>query len=123
MAMLARPGAVCQRSMRRCATAPWSPATRLRPTHWQSTFVAAKAVSHVIAPTGASAKPSEPSSLQGVLIVASHGEVSRRLGRPRADPAKLRKARAELAKGIGIVKGAKQTIATALCSPRAMSGT
>jgi DNA invertase Pin-like site-specific DNA recombinase len=40
-------------------------------------------------------------------FVTKHGEVRKRLGRPGADPEKLRKARAELAKGIGIVKIAK----------------
>ena len=40
-------------------------------------------------------------------FVARRGEVEKRLGRPGADPEKLRKARAELAKGIGIVKVAK----------------
>jgi DNA invertase Pin-like site-specific DNA recombinase len=40
-------------------------------------------------------------------FVTKHGEVKKRLGRPGADPDKLRKARAELAKGIGIVKIAK----------------
>ena len=40
-------------------------------------------------------------------FVTKHGEVKKRLGRPGADPEKLRKARAELAKGIGIVKIAK----------------
>jgi hypothetical protein len=41
-------------------------------------------------------------------FVTKHGEVRKRLGRPGAEPDKLRKARAELAKGIGIVKVAKQ---------------
>jgi hypothetical protein len=40
-------------------------------------------------------------------FITKHGEVRRRLGRPGANPAKLRKARAELAKGIGTVKVAK----------------
>ena len=40
-------------------------------------------------------------------FVTKHGEVKKRLGRPNADPDKLRKARAELAKGIGINKVAK----------------
>src|ERR1700746_3824639 len=40
-------------------------------------------------------------------FVTKHGEVKKRLGRPGADPEKLRKARAELAKGIGINKVAK----------------
>ena len=40
-------------------------------------------------------------------FVTKHGEVRKRLGRPGADPEKLRKARAELAKGIGIGKVAK----------------
>ena len=40
-------------------------------------------------------------------FVTKHGEVKKRLGRPNADPDKLRKARAELAKGIGINKAAK----------------
>jgi DNA invertase Pin-like site-specific DNA recombinase len=40
-------------------------------------------------------------------FVTKHGEVKKRLGRPSADPEKLRKARAELAKGIGINKVAK----------------
>src|SRR5215813_8419622 len=35
-------------------------------------------------------------------FVTKHGEVRKRLGRPGADPEKLRKARAEVAKGIGI---------------------
>jgi hypothetical protein len=34
-------------------------------------------------------------------------ELRKRLGRPNAVPDKLRKARAEFAKGIGIVKAAK----------------
>ena len=37
----------------------------------------------------------------------AHGEVKKRLGRPNADPDKLRKARAELARGVGINKLAK----------------
>jgi DNA invertase Pin-like site-specific DNA recombinase len=41
-------------------------------------------------------------------FVTKHGEVRKRLGRPGAEPDKLRKARAELDKGIGIVKVAKQ---------------
>jgi DNA invertase Pin-like site-specific DNA recombinase len=40
-------------------------------------------------------------------FVTKHGEVKKRLGRPNADPDKLRKARAELAKGIGIITVAK----------------
>ena len=40
-------------------------------------------------------------------FVTKHGEVKKRLGRPGADPDKLRKARAELAKGIGIGKVAR----------------
>jgi DNA invertase Pin-like site-specific DNA recombinase len=40
-------------------------------------------------------------------FVTKHGEVKKRLGRPNVDPDKLRKARAELAKGIGISKVAK----------------
>ena len=40
-------------------------------------------------------------------FVTKHGEVRKRLGRPGADPDKLRKARAELAKGIGIGKVAR----------------
>jgi hypothetical protein len=40
-------------------------------------------------------------------FVTKHGEVRKRLGRPGAEPDKLRMARAELAKGIGIVKVAK----------------
>jgi DNA invertase Pin-like site-specific DNA recombinase len=40
-------------------------------------------------------------------FVTKHGEVRKRLGRPSADPAKLQKARAELAKGIGINRVAK----------------
>jgi DNA invertase Pin-like site-specific DNA recombinase len=40
-------------------------------------------------------------------FVTKHGEVKKRLGRPGADPEKLRKARAELTKGIGINKVAK----------------
>src|SRR6516162_9253620 len=40
-------------------------------------------------------------------FVTKHGEVKKRLGRPNADPDKLRKARVELAKGIGINKVAK----------------
>ena len=40
-------------------------------------------------------------------FVTKHGEVRKRLGRPSADPDKLRKARAELAKGIGINRVAK----------------
>src|SRR5215469_1697396 len=40
-------------------------------------------------------------------FVTKHGEVKKRLGRPNADPDKLRKAQAELAKGIGINKVAK----------------
>jgi DNA invertase Pin-like site-specific DNA recombinase len=40
-------------------------------------------------------------------FVTKHGEVKNRLGRPNADPDKLRKARAELAKGIGINRVAK----------------
>jgi DNA invertase Pin-like site-specific DNA recombinase len=40
-------------------------------------------------------------------FIAKHGEVRKRLGRPNADPDKLRKARAQLAKGTGIVKVAK----------------
>jgi DNA invertase Pin-like site-specific DNA recombinase len=40
-------------------------------------------------------------------FVTKHGEVRKRLGRPGADPEKLPKARAELAKGIGTVKIAK----------------
>jgi hypothetical protein len=40
-------------------------------------------------------------------FVTKHGEVKKRLGRPNADPDKLRKARAELAKAIGINRVAK----------------
>jgi DNA invertase Pin-like site-specific DNA recombinase len=40
-------------------------------------------------------------------FVTKHDEVKKRLGRPNADPDKLRKASAELAKGIGINKVAK----------------
>jgi hypothetical protein len=40
-------------------------------------------------------------------FVTKHGEVKKRLGRPNGDPDKLRKARAELAKGIGINKVTK----------------
>jgi hypothetical protein len=40
-------------------------------------------------------------------FVTKHGEIKKRLGRPNADPDKLRKARAELAKGTGINKVAK----------------
>jgi DNA invertase Pin-like site-specific DNA recombinase len=40
-------------------------------------------------------------------FITKHGEVKKRLGRPNADPDKLRKARAELAKGIGINRVAK----------------
>ena len=40
-------------------------------------------------------------------FVTKHGEVRKRLGRPSADPDKLRKARAQLAKGIGINRVAK----------------
>ena len=40
-------------------------------------------------------------------FVTKHGEIRKRLGRPGAEPDKLRKARAEIAKGIGIVKVAK----------------
>ena len=40
-------------------------------------------------------------------FITKHGEVRKRLGRPSADPDKLRKPRAELAKGIGINKVAK----------------
>jgi DNA invertase Pin-like site-specific DNA recombinase len=40
-------------------------------------------------------------------FVTKHGEVKKRLGRPSADPDKLRKARAELAKGIGVNRVAK----------------
>jgi DNA invertase Pin-like site-specific DNA recombinase len=40
-------------------------------------------------------------------FITKHGEVRKRLGRPGAEPEKLRKARAELAKGIGIVKVGK----------------
>ena len=40
-------------------------------------------------------------------FVTKHGEIRKRLGRPRAEPDKLRKARAELARGVGIVKIAK----------------
>jgi hypothetical protein len=40
-------------------------------------------------------------------FVTKQGEVKKRLGRPSADPGKLRKARAELAKEIGIYKVAK----------------
>jgi DNA invertase Pin-like site-specific DNA recombinase len=40
-------------------------------------------------------------------FVTKHGEVKKRLGRPNADPDKLRKARVELAKGVGINKVAK----------------
>jgi DNA invertase Pin-like site-specific DNA recombinase len=40
-------------------------------------------------------------------FVTKHGEVRKRLGRPSADPDKLRKARAGLAKGIGINRVAK----------------
>ena len=40
-------------------------------------------------------------------FVTKHGDVKKRLGRPNADPAKLQKARAELAKGIGIKRVAK----------------
>jgi hypothetical protein len=41
-------------------------------------------------------------------FVTKHGEVRKRLGRPGAEPDKLRKAQAEIAKGIGIVNVAKQ---------------
>jgi DNA invertase Pin-like site-specific DNA recombinase len=40
-------------------------------------------------------------------FVTKHGEIRKRLGRPGAEPDKLRKARTEIAKGIGIVKVAK----------------
>ena len=40
-------------------------------------------------------------------FVTKDGEVKKRLGRPSADPDKLRKARAEPAKGIGINRVAK----------------
>jgi DNA invertase Pin-like site-specific DNA recombinase len=40
-------------------------------------------------------------------FVTKNGEAKKRLGRPSADPEKLGKARAELAKGIGINKVAK----------------
>jgi DNA invertase Pin-like site-specific DNA recombinase len=40
-------------------------------------------------------------------FVTKHGEVRKRLGRPGAEPAKLRKAQAEPAKGHGIIKVAK----------------
>ena len=40
-------------------------------------------------------------------FVTKHGEVRKRLGRPGADPDKLREARVELAKGVGINKVAK----------------
>jgi DNA invertase Pin-like site-specific DNA recombinase len=40
-------------------------------------------------------------------FVTKHGDVKKRLGRPNADPEKLRRARAELAKGVGINKVAK----------------
>jgi DNA invertase Pin-like site-specific DNA recombinase len=40
-------------------------------------------------------------------FVTKHGEIKKRLGRPNADPDKLRKARAELAKGTGLNKVAK----------------
>jgi DNA invertase Pin-like site-specific DNA recombinase len=40
-------------------------------------------------------------------FVTKHGELKKRLGRPAADPEKLRKARAELAKGVGINRVAK----------------
>jgi hypothetical protein len=40
-------------------------------------------------------------------FVTRNGEVRKRLGPPSADPAKLRKAEAELAKGFGIIKVAK----------------
>ena len=40
-------------------------------------------------------------------FVTKQGEVKKRLGRPNADPAKLQKARVELAKGIGINRVAK----------------
>ena len=40
-------------------------------------------------------------------FVTKHGEVRKRLGRPGADPDKLRNARAELVKGIGINRVAK----------------
>jgi hypothetical protein len=40
-------------------------------------------------------------------FVTKRGERRNRLGRPGADPDKLRKARAELAKGIGINRVAK----------------
>jgi DNA invertase Pin-like site-specific DNA recombinase len=41
-------------------------------------------------------------------FVTKHGEVKKRLGRPGADPENLRKARAELTKGIDISKVAKR---------------
>jgi DNA invertase Pin-like site-specific DNA recombinase len=40
-------------------------------------------------------------------FITKHGEVRKRLGRPGAEPEKLRKARAELTKGIGIGKVAR----------------
>jgi hypothetical protein len=40
-------------------------------------------------------------------FITKQGEVKKRLGRPSADPDKLSKARAELAKGIGINRVAK----------------
>jgi hypothetical protein len=40
-------------------------------------------------------------------FVTRGGEVRKRFGRPDADPTKLRKAQAELAKGHGIIKVAK----------------
>jgi hypothetical protein len=40
-------------------------------------------------------------------FVTKRGEVRKRLGRPGAEPDKLRKSRTEITKGIGIVKVAK----------------
>jgi DNA invertase Pin-like site-specific DNA recombinase len=40
-------------------------------------------------------------------FITKHGEIRKRLSRPGAEPDKLRKARTEIAKGIGIVKVAK----------------
>ena len=40
-------------------------------------------------------------------FITKQGEVKKRLGRPSADPDKLRKTRVELAKGIGVNRVAK----------------
>ena len=58
-------------------------------------------------PVNAGLKRAKDQIRQKGHFVTKHGDVKKRLGRPNADPEKLRRARAELAKGVGINKVAK----------------